>query len=64
MHDPLYTPVEVAELLRVMPQTILVWCRQGRLRSIKLGTAPNSQVRIPASALRHFRKEPDSEDHA
>ncbi|MBI2323544.1 MAG: helix-turn-helix domain-containing protein [Chloroflexi bacterium] len=32
----LYTPAEVARLLRVSPRTVLNWIREGRLEAIRL----------------------------
>jgi excisionase family DNA binding protein len=43
----LWTVQEVADLLRVTPQSITSWIRQGKLESIRIGRA----YRIPKIAL-------------
>ena len=35
--DKLYTPEEVAEVLRVKTRTVMEWLRQGKLKGVKLG---------------------------
>jgi excisionase family DNA binding protein len=42
---------EAAQALRVSELTIRRMCRDGRLRSGRLGTAANSQLRIPVREL-------------
>lgn len=44
----LYTPAEVARLLRVHPRTILNWVREGRLSAIRLSPRV---YRIPRAAM-------------
>ena len=55
--DVLLTPQEVADTLRLTKAHILELCLQGTIQSLKLGTAKNSAIRIPASALEKFLKE-------
>jgi excisionase family DNA binding protein len=35
--EGLMTPREVSKFLRVKPRTVAKWCREGRLRAIKVG---------------------------
>lgn len=63
MPDPLYTPAQVAEIMQVRPDTVLLWCRKGYLRSVKLGPAQNARVRIPKSAVDDFKEGRNCEDH-
>lgn len=47
MPQEVYTPEEVAAMLKVSKQAIYKWVRQGQLPSIKIGTS----VRIPVNAV-------------
>ena len=55
--DVLLTPQEAADTLRLTKAHLLELCLQGTIPSLKLGTARNSAIRIPASALEKFLKE-------
>lgn len=46
--DPLITPGEVAELLRVNPKTVSRWAAAGRLPSLK---TPGGHVRFRRSVI-------------
>ena len=46
--DPLLTPAEVAELLRVHPRTVTGWALSGRLPSMK---TPGGRIRFRRSAI-------------
>jgi len=48
-----YTSDEVASILKVNPESVRRWVRDGRLESVKLGGRYN---RIPKSALDQFIK--------
>jgi len=48
--EPLYTPEEVAELLRVSPRTVQRWLAQGKLQGVKVGRL----WRIPKASLDRF----------
>ena len=45
--QPLLTPSEVAETLRVEPSTVYKWLKNGTLPSVRLG----GTVRVPAHAI-------------
>lgn len=45
--DVLYTVAEVAKLLKLNPQTVRRYCRDGELASVKVGKG----WRVPASSL-------------
>jgi len=48
--EPLYTVKEVAERLRVNPETVRVWLRTGTVRGVLLG-GRKSGYRIPESEV-------------
>jgi len=48
--EPLYTPEEVAELLRVSPRTVQRWLAQAKLHGVKVGRL----WRIPKASLDRF----------
>jgi excisionase family DNA binding protein len=35
---PLYKPEEVADLLKVSPETVRLWLKEGKLKGAKIGT--------------------------
>lgn len=49
-----YTPKEVAEMLKVNERTVRRWVRTGQLRAYRFGR----QLRIPAEALEEFGRPP------
>jgi excisionase family DNA binding protein len=51
--DELLLPAEVARILRVTPRTIERYCKQGKLRAVKVGR----RWRIPKSALEDFLRQ-------
>jgi excisionase family DNA binding protein len=54
MHgEPLYTVKEVAERLRLNPETVRVWLRSGKLRGVLLG-GRKSGYRIPDSEVQRL----------
>lgn len=54
MVDPVYTPDEVAEMLKLKtPRTVQKWLRDGKLKGFKAG----KEWRITESALNEFMKE-------
>jgi excisionase family DNA binding protein len=55
--EHLYTVKEVADRLRLNPETIRVWLRQGRLRGVLMG-GRRGGYRIPASELRRLLEGP------
>lgn len=52
--EPLYSPEQVAGLLSVTVPTVREYLAAGRLKSVKLGTAKGSPVRVPESELRRW----------
>lgn len=52
--ERLYTVDEVADACRVTSRTVRNWLKRG-LRCIKLGTAKNAPIRIPAEELDRWR---------
>jgi excisionase family DNA binding protein len=50
MQEPLYTPTEVAEYLKVTRQAVYKWMKQGRLGFVLVG----ADRRVPESALTAF----------
>ncbi|MBV9579651.1 MAG: helix-turn-helix domain-containing protein [Chloroflexi bacterium] len=50
MHDRFITVQEAAEQLRVHPQTVRLWLREGKLRGRLIG-GRKSGYRIPASEI-------------
>jgi excisionase family DNA binding protein len=50
MNEEYYTPVEVAERLKVKPPTIYKWMREGRLKFVYVG----ADRRITGSAIAEF----------
>lgn len=50
MTRAVYTPKEVAEMLKVNERTVRRWVRTGQLRAYRFGR----QLRIPAEALEEF----------
>jgi excisionase family DNA binding protein len=50
--DELLLPAEVARILRVTPRTVERYCKQGKLRAVKIGRL----WRIPRSSLEEFLK--------
>ena len=54
MVDPVYTPDEVAEILKLKtPRTVQKWLRDGKLKGFKAG----KEWRITETALNEFMKE-------
>lgn len=51
--DPVYTPKELAELLKVSDQVIADELKSGRLRAFKVGR----QWRIPENNVKEYIKE-------
>lgn len=51
--DPLLKVTEVAERLRVNPETVRRWLRQGKLRGVLMG-GDRGGYRIPESEVRRF----------
>ncbi|MGB9886210.1 MAG: helix-turn-helix domain-containing protein [Moorellales bacterium] len=54
MPEPVYSPKEVAEMLKVNERTVRRWVRAGQLRAYRFGR----QLRIPATALEDFGRPP------
>lgn len=54
-----YTTAEVADLLRVHPETILRAARRGSIRSVRIG----NDRRYPESAVRAFLNENADQTH-
>ena len=54
-HDHLYTTAEVAERLRVHPETVRQWLRDGEMRGTILGR--KAGWRVPETELRRFIEE-------
>jgi len=54
MTQAVYTPREVAEMLKVNERTVRRWVRTGQLRAYRFGR----QLRIPAEALEEFGRPP------
>lgn len=52
-----YTPGEVAEILKVTPNTVLRWCDKRKLTSFLLPHPRHKIRRIPHDALRLFMRE-------
>jgi excisionase family DNA binding protein len=52
MPERLLRTKEVASYLDVNVTTVSRWCRQGLIKSVRLGTLPHSPLRIPESALK------------
>lgn len=50
-----YTPKEVADMLKVAPQTVYNWIRDGELKAVQFGKAKGS-IRVPQHALDEFLK--------
>lgn len=50
---PLVRPQEVADAISVSRYTVLRWCREGRLRHVKL----SGTVRIPREELERIYRE-------
>jgi len=50
-----YDPTEAAELLGVRPQSIMKWCRQGKLQGHKIGGGRDWRIRRDAIE-RHLRR--------
>jgi excisionase family DNA binding protein len=48
--EELLLPAEVARILRVTPRTVERYCKQGKLRAVKVGRL----WRIPKSSLEEF----------
>lgn len=57
MEEKLYTSQEVAQLLRLSPRTISLWCSQGKIKHHKLGDKRNSLIRIPESEVEKLLSE-------
>lgn len=49
--EPLLSIETAARLVDVSPATLRDWCKAGRLKTVKLGGAKSSPVRIPESSL-------------
>lgn len=62
MTDGFITVEEAAELLRIHPQTVRLWLRQGKLRGRLIG-GRKSGYRIPASEIDRLLS-PDGEPPA
>jgi excisionase family DNA binding protein len=52
-NEPLYTVKEVAERLKLNPETVRVWIRQGTLRAVLMG-GRRGGYRVPAAELRRL----------
>jgi excisionase family DNA binding protein len=48
--EPTLTVAEAAERLRLNPETVRVWLRQGKLKGVRLG-GTKAGYRIPASEI-------------
>lgn len=59
MPEAVYTPKEVAEMLKVNERTVRRWIRAGRLPAVRFGR----QLRISAEALQKFGQPPVIGDH-
>jgi excisionase family DNA binding protein len=57
--EGLLLPAEVARILRVTVRTVEKYCKQGKLRAVKVGRL----WRIPRSSLEEFLKT-EAEDNA
>ena len=58
--ERLYTVREVAERLRVNPETVRVWLRSGKLRGVLIG-GRKSGYRIPGAEVRRLLAHGSSE---
>lgn len=47
----LWTVAEVAEYLRLNPETVRRWIREGRLEAVKLGNGPKAPLRIDGAEV-------------
>lgn len=52
--DELLTANEVAHRLKVHPETVRQWVRDGRLRAIRFGNGPRASLRIRTSEVERF----------
>lgn len=52
--ETLYTVAEVAQRLKIRPDSVRRFIREGTLRASRLGTGPKAKMRIPESALKEF----------
>ncbi len=51
MGEKLFTPQEVADMLRMNVATVHVWCKTGQLRALRMGAGRNARYRIPETAV-------------
>ena len=54
MAEELYTVDEVAKRLKIRPESVRRFIRQGVLKASKLGTGPRAQIRISETAVKEF----------
>lgn len=54
----LFTPQEIATMLKVPRKTVYAWLHQGKLKGVKAGDL----WRIPRESLEAFLKEPDTRE--
>lgn len=52
--ETLYTVAEIAERLKIRPDSVRRFIRQGTLRASRLGTGPKAKLRISESAVKEF----------
>ncbi len=55
--EQLYTPEEIASILKTTRKTVYIWLRSGKLKARKAG----KMWRIPQSALDEFLRTPEDE---
>lgn len=54
LRDPLLTVREVADRLRVNPETVRVMARRGDLESLRVGKGRTAAYRFPESAIDQY----------
>jgi len=58
--EPLWTVQEVATFLRLKPESVRGWAREGRLPGLKIGAKRRSDWRFFPNKIRNFLEEQEN----
>lgn len=47
----LYTPIEVAEKLRISVKTLYAWIAEGKIEAVRVGPTPSRLIRIQKTVV-------------
>ena len=56
MSDQTLTVAEIAEHLKLNPQTVRDWCKSGQLEAVNVGTPARAIWRVSVTSLERFKR--------